>query len=69
MPLTVLLLSYTHGPAKRSWYQDVAATIRTTHMTGVVTDLGIEMGKMLYWNRSGTAPELSECQLRPGAPV
>ena len=32
-----------------------SAQIRTTHMTGVVTDLGIEMGKMLYWNRSGTA--------------
>ena len=31
--------------------------IRTTHMTGVVTDLGIELGKMLYWNRTGTAPE------------
>ncbi|MBT9512102.1 MAG: DUF1275 domain-containing protein, partial [Acidovorax sp.] len=22
-----------------------------------VTDLGIEMGKMLYWNRTGAAPE------------
>jgi uncharacterized membrane protein YoaK (UPF0700 family) len=34
-----------------------SSQIRTTHMTGVVTDLGIEMGKMLYWNRTGTAPE------------
>jgi hypothetical protein len=34
-----------------------SSQIRTTHMTGVVTDLGIEMGKMLYWNRSGTTPE------------
>ncbi|MBB6251793.1 uncharacterized membrane protein YoaK (UPF0700 family) [Nitrospirillum iridis] len=28
------------------------ARIRTTHMTGMVTDIGIELGKMLYWNRS-----------------
>lgn len=28
------------------------ARIRTTHMTGVVTDIGIELGKLVYWNRS-----------------
>ena len=27
------------------------AEIRTTHVTGLVTDLGIEIGKMLYFNR------------------
>ncbi|MQT14538.1 YoaK family protein [Segnochrobactrum spirostomi] len=27
--------------------------IRTTHVTGMVTDLGIELGKLAYWNRSG----------------
>ncbi|TWB82689.1 uncharacterized membrane protein YoaK (UPF0700 family) [Nitrospirillum amazonense] len=27
------------------------ARIRTTHLTGMVTDIGIELGKMLYWNR------------------
>ena len=27
------------------------AEIRTTHMTGVVTDIGIELGGLLYWNR------------------
>jgi uncharacterized membrane protein YoaK (UPF0700 family) len=26
------------------------AEIRTTHITGVVTDIGIELGKLLYWN-------------------
>jgi len=26
------------------------AEIRTTHMTGIVTDIGIELGKMAYWN-------------------
>ena len=28
------------------------AVIRTTHMTGIVTDLGIELGKLVYWNHS-----------------
>jgi uncharacterized membrane protein YoaK (UPF0700 family) len=29
------------------------AEIRTTHMTGIVTDIGIELGKLLYWNADG----------------
>ncbi len=28
------------------------AVIRTTHVTGIVTDIGIELGKLIYWNRS-----------------
>ncbi len=28
----------------------VAGAIRTTHITGVGTDIGIELGKLLYWN-------------------
>ena len=28
-------------------------------MTGVITDLGIELGKLFYWNRTGE-PELSQ---------
>jgi uncharacterized membrane protein YoaK (UPF0700 family) len=24
--------------------------IRTTHITGMVTDIGIELGKLFYWN-------------------
>jgi len=28
------------------------AEIRTTHITGIVTDIGIELGKSIYWNRS-----------------
>jgi uncharacterized membrane protein YoaK (UPF0700 family) len=26
------------------------AEIRTTHITGIVTDIGIELGKLVYWN-------------------
>ena len=33
------------------------ASIRTTHVTGTVTDIGIEMGKMLYWNGSAVDTE------------
>jgi uncharacterized membrane protein YoaK (UPF0700 family) len=28
------------------------AEIRTTHITGIVTDIGIELGKLVYWNKS-----------------
>jgi len=24
--------------------------IRTTHVTGMITDIGIELGKLFYWN-------------------
>ena len=34
------------------------AEIRTTHVTGLVTDIGIELGKLGYWNRPGVAHEL-----------
>lgn len=35
--------------------------IRTTHVTGMVTDIGIELGKLFYWNRTtGRVPVLAE---------
>jgi uncharacterized membrane protein YoaK (UPF0700 family) len=27
-------------------------------MTGVITDMGIELGKLLYWNQASCPPEL-----------
>lgn len=39
------------------------ARIRTTHVTGIVTDLGIEIGKLTYWNvndRPGEARVLAD---------
>ena len=57
VPTTVLLLSFIMGLQNATVTKMSSSTIRTTHMTGVVTDLGIELGKMLYWNRTGTAPE------------
>ena len=48
VPLTVLLLSFTMGLQNALVSKISASQIRTTHMTGIVTDIGIELGKMLY---------------------
>lgn len=53
VPLTVLLLAYLMGLQNAVITKMSSAEIRTTHMTGICTDIGIEMGKALYWNRSG----------------
>lgn len=53
VPMTVLLLSFIMGVQNATLTKMSNASIRTTHMTGVVTDLGIELGKMLFWNRVG----------------
>lgn len=53
VPLTVLLLSFIMGLQNATLSKMSNGGIRTTHMTGVVTDLGLELGKMLYWNRMG----------------
>ena len=54
VPLTVLVLSYTMGLQNAVVSKISASQIRTTHMTGVITDLGIELGKIFYWNRNQT---------------
>ena len=54
LPLTVLLLSFIMGLQNAVGTKSSGGKIRTTHMTGNITDLGIELGKMLYWNRRGT---------------
>lgn len=51
VPLTVLWLAFTMGVQNATLTKMSHASIRTTHMTGVLTDLGIELGKMLFWNR------------------
>ncbi|AKJ29483.1 membrane protein [Caldimonas brevitalea] len=52
MPATVLLLSFVMGLQNAVVTKLSRAEIRTTHMTGIVTDLGIELGRALYWNRT-----------------
>ena len=54
LPITVLLLSFIMGLQNAVGTKSSGGKIRTTHMTGNITDLGIELGKMLYWNRLGT---------------
>ncbi|MFN4004140.1 MAG: YoaK family protein [Hylemonella sp.] len=51
-PLTVLLLCYLMGLQNALITKVSQAEIRTTHVTGLVTDIGIELGKLVYFNRS-----------------
>jgi uncharacterized membrane protein YoaK (UPF0700 family) len=57
VPLTVLVLAFTMGLQNALVSKISSSQIRTTHMTGVITDLGIELGKMFYWNRSASSVE------------
>jgi len=50
--LTALLLSYVMGLQNALITKISNAEIRTTHVTGLLTDLGLELGRLLYWNRS-----------------
>ncbi len=49
---TVLLLCFIMGLQNAIMTKLSRAEIRTTHVTGLVTDIGIELGKLIYWNRS-----------------
>jgi uncharacterized membrane protein YoaK (UPF0700 family) len=49
---TVALLCFTMGLQNAIITKISRAEIRTTHITGMVTDIGIELGKALYWNRT-----------------
>jgi len=55
VPSTVLLLCFVMGLQNAVVTKISRAEIRTTHMTGVVTDLGIELGRLVYWNRLADA--------------
>ena len=55
MPAIALLLCFVMGLQNAIMTKASGAEIRTTHMTGVVTDIGIELGKLFYWNRSTEA--------------
>ena len=52
VPVTVTLLCFIMGLQNATITKLSGAEIRTTHVTGIVTDLGIELGKLFYWNRS-----------------
>jgi uncharacterized membrane protein YoaK (UPF0700 family) len=50
LPATVGLLCYVMGLQNAMITKVSRADIRTTHITGIVTDIGIELGKLAYWN-------------------
>jgi uncharacterized membrane protein YoaK (UPF0700 family) len=55
VPVTVVLLCFIMGLQNAVITKISKAEIRTTHITGLVTDLGIELGKLFYRNQSHPA--------------
>ncbi len=51
VPLTVMLLCFIMGLQNAVTSMLPSGQIRTTHLTGHVTDIGVELGKLFYWNR------------------
>jgi uncharacterized membrane protein YoaK (UPF0700 family) len=62
VPTAVLLLCFIMGLQNAIITKISNAEIRTTHMTGVVTDLGIELGRLIYWNQSKKANSIQFVQ-------
>lgn len=54
MPVTLLLaiMAFSMGLQNAASAKLSNAQLRTTHVTGMVTDIGIELGRALYWNHS-----------------
>lgn len=50
--VTVMLLCFIMGLQNAIITKLSKSEIRTTHVTGLVTDIGIELGKLFYWNRT-----------------
>jgi uncharacterized membrane protein YoaK (UPF0700 family) len=55
VPATVMLLCFIMGLQNAVITKLSGAAVRTTHITGIVTDIGIELGKLLYWNAAGSS--------------
>ena len=65
VPATVMLLCFMMGLQNALITKLSNAEIRTTHLTGMVTDIGIELGKLCYWNapaRTGVRPVVADRQ-------
>jgi uncharacterized membrane protein YoaK (UPF0700 family) len=60
VPLTVIILCFIMGLQNAVITKISRAEIRTTHVTGLVTDMGIELGKLLYINAThGATPVMA----------
>lgn len=55
VPVTVSLLCFMMGLQNAVITKISHSVIRTTHVTGIVTDIGIELGKFAYVNRHDVA--------------
>ena len=55
VPATVSLLCFMMGLQNAVITKISQSVIRTTHVTGIVTDIGIELGKYVYVNRHDVA--------------
>lgn len=55
VPATVLLLCFIMGLHNAFMTKISESEIRATHLTGLVTDLGVEIGRLAYWRRAGDA--------------
>ena len=53
----VMLLCFIMGLQNAVISKLSKSEIRTTHVTGTITDIGIELGKALYRNAAGTLPQ------------
>lgn len=51
--VTVLLLCFIMGLQNALITKVSNAEIRTTHVTGLITDIGIEIGRLLFWTGHG----------------
>lgn len=60
---TVALLSFVMGLQNAMITKVSNSEIRTTHVTGMITDIGIEIGKMFYWNSPSADPQLPKVQV------
>ncbi len=68
LSLTLALLCFVMGLQNAMITKVSNAEIRTTHVTGLMTDIGIELGKLLYWNNASThVTRESTGQLAPPA--
>jgi uncharacterized membrane protein YoaK (UPF0700 family) len=56
LPITVLLLSFIMGLQNAVASKTSGGSVRTTHMTGNITDFGMEVGKWFYWARHRAPP-------------
>ena len=63
VPTIALMLCFLMGLQNAIITKISKAEIRTTHMTGIVTDIGIELGRMIYWNRSEQGNKIHTVQV------